>query len=131
MARAILVYGTDAGLVLERANALARSVAEDLSDPFLVAEITAASLREEPTRIADEAASISLTGGRRVVRVRDASDAILIGSGTARIDDPRLTVRPAPPDGRQPVRVVLDSRAALASRARMLREPGQTLVIAT
>ena len=104
MARAILVYGTDAGLVLERANALARSVAEDLSDPFLVAEITAASLREEPTRIADEAASISLTGGRRVVRVRDASDA-MVGPLELFLDD-------SPGDG-----LVIVQAGALGTRA--------------
>ncbi len=85
-------------------------------------------------KIAGPAGGGAITGRRaraEVHALRDASDAILIGSGTARIDDPRLTVRPAPPDGRQPVRVVLDSGATLAPRARMLREPGQTLVIAT
>ena len=76
-ARGILVYGPDAGLVCERADTLARLVVKDLADPFLVAEITPAALREEPTLIADEAASIALTGGRRVVRVRDAVDAMV------------------------------------------------------
>ena len=33
---------------------------------------------------------------------RDQADAILVGANTVRIDDPQLTVRPAPPDGRQP-----------------------------
>jgi DNA polymerase-3 subunit delta len=75
-ARAILVYGPDTGLVRERADALARTVVKDLSDPFLVAELTPAHLREVPTLIADEAAAIALTGGRRVVRMRDATDAI-------------------------------------------------------
>ena len=62
-------------------------------------------------------------------RLRDQVDAIIVGSATARIDDPRLTVRPAPDDGRQPLRVVMDSAAALASDARMLGEPGSTLVM--
>jgi DNA polymerase-3 subunit delta len=75
-ARAVLVYGPDSGLVRERADALARTVVPDLSDPFLVAELTPAQLRETPTLIADEAAAIALTGGRRVVRMRDATDAI-------------------------------------------------------
>jgi DNA polymerase III subunit delta len=72
--RAVLLYGPDAGLVRERADRLARSVCSDLSDPFRVAELTAAALAEDPTRLADEAAQLSLVGGRRVLRVRGASD---------------------------------------------------------
>ena len=62
-------------------------------------------------------------------RLRDRVDAVIVGSATARIDDPRLTVRPAPADGRQPLRVILDSAASLASDARMLGEAGTTLVM--
>ena len=62
-------------------------------------------------------------------RLRDRVDAVIVGSATARIDDPRLTVRPAPGDGRQPLRVILDSAAALPSDARMLGEAGSTLVM--
>ena len=75
--RAVLVYGPDEGLIRERADALTKAVAEDLSDPFRIAEITPSSLRDDPTLIADEAAAMALTGGRRVVRVRDATDALI------------------------------------------------------
>ena len=74
--RAVLVYGPDAGLVRERADLLAKSVVPDLQDPFLVAELTGDVLRQDPARLADEAAAMALTGGRRVVRVRDATDQI-------------------------------------------------------
>ncbi len=67
---AVLLYGPDAGLVRERADMLARTVCPDLSDPFRVAELTGATLAADPARLADEAAQLSLTGGRRVVRVR-------------------------------------------------------------
>ena len=74
--RAVLLYGPDAGLVRERAEALARAVCPDLRDPFRVADLAAATLSADPARLADEAAQISLTAGRRVVRVREAGDAL-------------------------------------------------------
>ncbi len=72
--RAILLYGPDSGLVQERALALTALVAEDASDPFRVAVLAAEVLKKEPARLGDEAATLSLTDGRRVVRVRDADD---------------------------------------------------------
>ena len=71
-----MLFGPDAGLVRERADALARRICPDLQDPFQVAELTPAILGADPARLADEAAQISLMGGRRVVRVRDAGDGL-------------------------------------------------------
>jgi DNA polymerase-3 subunit delta len=73
---AALLFGPDAGLVRERAERICRAVAGDLGDPFRLTELTPAALRDEPTRLADEAAALSLGGGRRVVRLREASDAL-------------------------------------------------------
>jgi len=54
---------------------------------------------------------------REVHRLRTGFDAILIGTETLRVDNPRLTVRMAP-RGRRPVRrLVLDARAELPSDA--------------
>jgi len=72
--RAVLLYGPDIGLVRERADDLARTVCSDLRDPFRVADLSGAVLAADPARLADEAAQMSLIGGRRVVRVRDAGD---------------------------------------------------------
>ena len=69
--RAVLVYGPDGGLVRERAVLLCKTVVEDLSDPFRVAVLTGAVLDKDPARLSDEAGAIALTGGRRVVRLRD------------------------------------------------------------
>lgn len=74
--RAVLVYGPDGGLVRERMNALARSVVDDLADPFRVADLSDGDLRNDPARLADEAAAIAMLGGRRVVRVRGAGDTL-------------------------------------------------------
>jgi DNA polymerase III subunit delta len=71
--RAVLLYGPDAGLVSERADVLARTVCPELKDPFRVADLSGAALAD-PARLADEAAQMSLMGGRRVVRVREGAD---------------------------------------------------------
>ncbi|SOD92380.1 DNA polymerase III subunit delta [Caenispirillum bisanense] len=74
--RAVLVYGPDTGLVRERIDRLMRTVVDDPQDPFRVADLTPDDLKADPTRLVDEAAALSLTGGRRVVRLRDAADAV-------------------------------------------------------
>ncbi|MSP67552.1 MAG: DNA polymerase III subunit delta [Alphaproteobacteria bacterium] len=75
-ARAILVYGPDAGLVRERAEALAATVCPDRADPFRVAELAPRTLADDPGRLADEAAALAFGGGRRVVWVRGAGDGV-------------------------------------------------------
>ena len=74
--RGVLVYGPDAGLVRERADRIANSICADPRDAFRVADLGAATLAADPARLHDEAASISLGGGRRVIRVRDAGDGV-------------------------------------------------------
>lgn len=74
-AKAVLVYGPDTGLVRERVTRLMKTVVADTADPFRVAELGPSALKDDPARLADEAAALSLTGGRRVVVLRDAGDA--------------------------------------------------------
>ncbi len=52
--------------------------------------------------------------------LRAASGAVVVGSGTAIADDPLLTVRHV--SGPQPLRVVLDGRARVPSRAKLLAD---------
>ncbi|NUB07432.1 DNA polymerase III subunit delta [Azospirillum sp. Vi22] len=72
--RAVLLYGPDTGLVRDRAMGLGRTVVADLSDPFRVTEMLGRAVADDPARLADEAAALSFTGGRRLIRVREAED---------------------------------------------------------
>src|SRR4051812_43843385 len=74
--RAILLYGPDTGLVRERMVALTKAIAGSNDDPFRTAEFSADILRGDPAKLGDEAAALALTGGRRVVRFRDAGDSV-------------------------------------------------------
>jgi len=55
--------------------------------------------------------------------LRSAHDAILVGAGTVRADDPQLTDR-RPGARAQPRRVVIDGRLGISPSASVLRQPG-------
>jgi diaminohydroxyphosphoribosylaminopyrimidine deaminase / 5-amino-6-(5-phosphoribosylamino)uracil reductase len=66
----------------------------------------------------------------QVHRWRDQMDAVLVGAGTVRADDPLLTCRRA--GGRNPYRVVLDSRLRISLAAKLLHLPdADKTIIAT
>ena len=69
--RAVLLYGDDVGLIRERASRLVRAVVGAADDPFRITEIE----RDGVGGIPAEMAALSMTGGRRVVRLREAGDA--------------------------------------------------------
>ena len=71
---AVLIFGPDEGLVRERSIKISRQVSEDLSDPFLVAQLDPDHLKSEPALLADEVAAISMMGGRRVIRIDGAGE---------------------------------------------------------
>jgi DNA polymerase-3 subunit delta len=78
----ILLYGPDAGLVRERADALLASAVEDPSDPFSLVRLDGDELSAEPSRLVDEALTVPLFGGRRAIRVRAGSRSFASGIDT-------------------------------------------------
>ena len=66
----VLIFGPDAGLVSERANALIRASVDDVNDPFALARLESDDLASEPLRLVEEAQTIPLFGGRRAVWVK-------------------------------------------------------------
>lgn len=64
-----------------------------------------------------------------VQRLRAKSTAILTGVGTVLADDPSMTVRLDGIDAQQPMRVVVDTNLSMPTDAKMLKEPGQTVLM--
>lgn len=75
--RVALIYGNDEGMIAERGRRLAMAICAELGDAFRVVELTGGQLKDDPARLADEFQSLSLIGGRRVVRVRPAGDEVV------------------------------------------------------
>lgn len=66
---------------------------------------------------------------RRALLFREEYDAVLVGCGTIRQDDPLLTRRLGKSGRRPHRRIVLDGRLRVSPRARVFREPEGTLVV--
>lgn len=65
----VLIYGPDLGLVRERADAVVQAAAPN-ADPFAVVPLDGDAIAADPGRLMDEARTIGLFGGKRVIRVR-------------------------------------------------------------
>ncbi|WP_406855582.1 DNA polymerase III subunit delta [Alsobacter sp. KACC 23698] len=114
----ILVYGPNAGLVHERARALARGYVENPDDAFQLVRFDGDDISSDPSRIADEANTIGLFGGRRSIWVRAGSRnlapalAPLIAHPPT---DARIVVEAGDLQGRNPVRALVEgARTAMA-----------------
>lgn len=68
--RAVLFYGPDSGLAGERAERLAKTFVAGSDDPFSIIRIGAGEISADAGRIADEASSVALFGGRRAVWIK-------------------------------------------------------------
>ncbi len=72
---AFLLHGRDEGRIREAAQALQLVLLGAVDDPFRLVRLNGEDLRADPVRLADEAQSLSMTGGNRVIRVQNISDA--------------------------------------------------------
>lgn len=125
--RIVLVFGEDGGLVRERGEALTRAVAGD--DPFSLVEIPREAVAKDAGLLAAEASTPALTGGRRLVRVRDATDglanaakAVLAGNG------PGIVLLEAGSlDGRKGLRAALEKAGPEAAVIACYTETGAAL----
>lgn len=70
----VLVYGPDSGLVAERAERVVELSGIDRSDPFAAIILQADEVERDVGRLFDEASTISMFGGKRLVRVKGAGN---------------------------------------------------------
>jgi DNA polymerase III subunit delta len=80
---ALLFYGPDEGLAHEYAALAQKAVLGVGDDPFRLAELTPDDIKGDGARLADELNAISMLGGRRVVRVAQATNMIADQIATA------------------------------------------------
>jgi DNA polymerase-3 subunit delta len=116
--RGVVVYGNDDGLIAERAVALAKTVCEDLKDPFRVVDISGDMLKGDPARLADEFGAMSMLGGRRVIRVRPAGEesvAALENLAAAPAGDALVVIEGGNLTPRSGLRALAETEACLAA----------------
>lgn len=75
--RVVLVYGDDEGLVSERANRFAEAVTGKDGEHL---RLDIAALSDDPGRLADEANSIPMFGGRRAISLRVSGNRSIEGA---------------------------------------------------
>jgi diaminohydroxyphosphoribosylaminopyrimidine deaminase/5-amino-6-(5-phosphoribosylamino)uracil reductase len=100
--------------------------------PFVTAKFAISLDGKIATRNGDSRWISGIESRRMVHQLRYISDAVMVGAHTILADDARLTVRCCGGKGgmvkKQPLRVVLDSRLETPSQARVLHEPGRTII---
>ncbi len=115
--RLYLLHGPDGSATAELANVLARAMGRDAER----VDLDGATLRSDPARLSDEAASMSLFGGARHIRVSPAGEECL-EAFTALLEadhagNPVVALAPTVKSTAKIVKLAIDSRRAMAFAA--------------
>ena len=121
-------FGTESAAVERQLEAWLKFVTT--GRPFITAKFAMSLDGKIATHTGD---SKWITGDKarwHVHKMRGQTDAIMVGIGTVLADDPRLTARDerGKPLAHQPLRVIVDTLGRLPAIARLIREPGESLL---
>jgi len=119
------------GILQDECSALIEGFAKFITRrlPFVILKL-AATFDGKIAAANGDARWISGEASRKTAhRLRNEVDAVIVGIGTVKTDDPQLTCRIA--GGRNPWRIVLDRRLEIKSAAVILRQsdPAKTIVV--
>jgi diaminohydroxyphosphoribosylaminopyrimidine deaminase/5-amino-6-(5-phosphoribosylamino)uracil reductase len=98
-------------------------------EPFVVLKVAATLDGKIATRNGDSKWISGEASRRFVHKVRDQVDGVLVGIGTILRDDPLLTARRK--EGREPYRIVLDSRLKIPEEAKVFEHSPSEVILAT
>jgi len=98
-------------------------------EPFVILKAAATWDAKIATRNGDSKWISGETSRRFVQKLRNQVDGVLVGIGTVLKDNPLLTTRIR--GGRDPYRIVLDSRLKISEEARVIGTPPSKAIIAT
>lgn len=90
--------------------------------PFVILKCAATLDGQIATRTGDSRWVTGALARRQVHAVRHGVDAIMVGIGTVRQDDPSLTTRLEQGQGSDPMRIILDTRLSISTRARLFHQ---------
>ena len=90
--------------------------------PFVILKCAATLDGQIATRTGDSKWVTGELAREHVHAVRHAMDAIMVGAGTVMNDDPSLTTRLGSENGRDPHRIILDSRFSISPLARLFQQ---------
>jgi diaminohydroxyphosphoribosylaminopyrimidine deaminase/5-amino-6-(5-phosphoribosylamino)uracil reductase len=105
-----------------------RYVSSVLKKPFVMIKMAMSADGRSATRTGDSRWISSEESRRRVHLLRSRFDAVMVGAGTVKADDPELTARLV--RGRNPWRIIVDHDLCIPASARVLRNRDRKTIIA-
>jgi len=97
--------------------------------PFVIVKCAATLDGQIATRTGDSKWVTGESARMHVHDVRHAVDAIMVGIGTVKQDDPSLTTRLEDRRGRDPKRIILDTRLSISPDARLFHQSSDAATI--
>jgi diaminohydroxyphosphoribosylaminopyrimidine deaminase/5-amino-6-(5-phosphoribosylamino)uracil reductase len=97
--------------------------------PFVILKVASTLDGNIATRTGDSRGITCEKSLRIVHQLRDQVDAIMVGVGTVKVDDPLLTTRLARKPGKDPLRIIVDSSLSISPRAKVFNRYSEAGVI--